>query len=177
MARSRDQVVNRKVWHSCSPQGRTPSVLHAADWGSRFSQTRKDERRIRTGLFFPFLQNAKSQIGERKRLGRSRRLYVVSEVDETIFPIHLVPTKPESLTVGSSSCLHEQNDANAKMGRCRAQDAVLLFQREHLFGRPLAQFVEMLYNASGIFGNVFALVLQQIPWTADFLNRAPAVRK
>src|SRR5713226_10668717 len=98
--------------HACSPQGRTPSGLHTADWSSWFSQTRKDVRRIRTRFLFPFLQNAKCQSGKRKRLGGSRRLYVVSEVDETVLPIQLVPTKPEALAVRSSSCLYEQNDTH-----------------------------------------------------------------
>ena len=34
----------------------------------------------------------------------------------------------------------------------RLQDAVFLFQREHLFCRPLAQFIEMLDGARGVFG-------------------------
>src|SRR4030095_4836818 len=118
------QIVNREVRHSCSPQGRTPSGLHAADWMAWLSQTRKDVRRIRTGLLFPFLQNAKGQIGERKWLRRTPGLYVVFQAGAPILPIHLVPTKPESFAVGSSPCLHEQNDAHAKMRRRRAQDAV-----------------------------------------------------
>jgi hypothetical protein len=64
-----------------------------------------------------------------------------------MFPIHLVPTQTESFAIGPPSRLHEQDNANAKMRRCLAQDAVLLVQREHLFGRPFAQFVEMLHGA------------------------------
>ena len=57
------QIVNREMRHACSPQGGTPRGLNAADWRSRFSQTRKDVRRVGTRLFFPLLRNAKCQVG------------------------------------------------------------------------------------------------------------------
>jgi integrase len=112
-------------------------------------------RRIHTRFLFPFLQNAKCQIGKRKRLGGSRRLHVVSEVDETVLPIHLVPTKPEAFAVRSSPRLYEQNDTHAKMGRRRVQDAILLIQGEHLFGRPSRSSLKCFTARAGFSGMYF----------------------
>src|SRR5260370_17350105 len=77
-----------------------------------------------------------------------------------MFPIHLVPTQTESFAIGPPSRLHEQDNANAKMGRCLAQDAVLLVQREHLLVRTVSQFVEMFHCASGIFGDVLPATIE-----------------
>src|SRR5260370_30851305 len=111
----------------------------------------KDKGRMRVRFSLPLTQYTVGQIGKGKGLGGARRFHVVAPADQFMFPIHLVPTQTESFAIGPPSRLHEQDNANAKMGRCLAQDAVLLVQREHLLVRTVSQFVEMFHCASGFF--------------------------
>src|SRR3984957_4094192 len=140
--------------HTGSSQRSSPSGLHTADCASWFTRAWKDERGIPVLFFFPFAQDTKRQVREWKRFGRARCFHVRPKADEAMLPIHLVPTQTESFAIGPPSRLHEQDNANAKMGRCLTQDAVLLVQREHLLVRTVAQFVEMFHCASGIFRDV-----------------------
>src|SRR6266550_2162638 len=150
------QVVNRKMWHACSPECCPPYGFHTANWLPECARTGEDIRRIGPQFFFPFAQNAISQIRKWKGFGGTRCLYVVTQANEPMLPIHLVPTQPEPFAVSPSSRLDEQNNAHAKMRRGRFQNAVLLIQCEQLFVWPLAEFVEVLHSTSRIFWDVLA---------------------
>src|SRR6266478_3386282 len=145
------QVVDRKMRHACSFQRSLPSGLHTADWLGRFAWAWKDKRRIMVRFFFPLAQYTVRQIRKRKRLGGARRFHVAAPADQFMLPIHLVPTQTESFAIGPPSRLHEQDNANAKMGRCLTQDAVLLVQREHLLVRTVPQCFTARAGFSGMY--------------------------
>src|SRR5437016_7445273 len=113
------KVVNRKMRHTRSSQCSFPRSLHAADRPSGCARAGEDVGRIGSRLFFPFAQHTISQICKRERFGRPRCLYAIPKANETMLPIDLVPTQPESFGIGSSSRLNEQNNTHAKMRRSR----------------------------------------------------------
>jgi hypothetical protein len=90
-------------------------------------------------------------------LSRLTRFHIAIQVDHGILEVQLLPPQRKALAIRSSARLHEQNDRNAKVRACCAEDSLFSIHGQHALRRSLPALVEMFHAGRRVLGGVFAI--------------------